>query len=279
MDRDMTGKIPSRNIRVGAAILIALAALMVSVAAASAKEVIYDNLNTVPASVNGMPDRDTFSQSYGGGGVTSVGNVLSFAGSGRKLSSVTTEIDSFKCEKGEYQYENCYSKPGKTFKYPLTLRVYEFEPGYRRNRLIGQKTQTFKMPYRPTTNVHCPATPEGKGFGSNCDVGGVLGTITFKGLVGMSVGSEAILEVRNATPEKPINLGLEEAYKGYNASTEEFEGVPGSYTPAVGSDPLGDEQLWLGCEDPPSPFCNAPESGAVVAGYAGALPVFEVVAK
>lgn len=275
----MIGKIPTRSLRLGATILVALGALMISVATASAaEEVIYNNLNTVATTVNGFPNQDTFSQSYGGGGVTSVGNVLSFAGFDRKLRKVTTEIDSFKCEKGEYQYENCYSKPGKHFRYPLTLRVYEINPGFSRSHLIGQHTETFKMPYRPTTDVHCPATPEGKGFGNNCDVGGVLSKITFK-LAGITVPQYALLEVRNATPEEPINLGLEEAYKGYNTTTDEFEGVPGTYTPAVGFDPLGKEKLVLGCEDPPSPFCNAPEDSGIFGGYEGALPVFEVMAK
>jgi len=276
----MTGKIPMSGARLAAMIVVAVSALVAGVPAANATtEVIYNNLNTVPTTVNGMPDQDTFSQSYGGGGVTSAGNVLRFQGYDRRLDKVTAEIDSFKCEKGEYQYENCWSKPGKKFKYKLTLRVYEFNsPGYVRAGLIGETTDSFKLPYRPTTNVHCPATPEGKGFGANCDVGGILSKVTFK-VHGITVPPEAIVEVRNATPEQPVNLGLEEAYKGYNTETDEFEGIPGSYTPAVGSDPLGKEDLWLGCEDPPSPFCNAPADGGVVGGYEGALPVFEVTAK
>lgn len=274
----MIGMIPMRTAKLASATLVALSALAISAATADAShsEVIYNNLNTVPTTVNGLPNDDTFSQSYGGGGVTAVGNELGFAGTARELTSVKTEIDSFKCERGEYQYENCYSKPGRKFRYPLTLRIYEREPGHYRARLLGEVTQTFKMPYRPTTNVACPATPEGKGFGSNCDVGGVLGTITFK-VPDIGVGEKAFIEVRNATPEEPVNLGLEEAYKGF--SNNQFEGVPGSYTPEVGSDPLGPEKLYLTCEDPPSPFCNAPAEGAFFGGYEGDLPVFEIQAK
>ncbi len=59
----MTGMIPNRAAKLAVAMLAAAVFMAVAAGAASAStEVIYNNTNTVPATVNGFPNQDTFSE-------------------------------------------------------------------------------------------------------------------------------------------------------------------------------------------------------------------------
>jgi hypothetical protein len=245
--------------------LVASAGMAISAGTAdAATQVIYNNENTVP--LVGSRTEDTYSQCYLGCGYTSAGGIVEFGHTFRKLKSVAVEVDNFICESGTYEGENCSSNPGAKMKYKLTANIYAVIGADERGALLATHTETAKIPYRPTVVRTCPATPEGKGFGPNCDVGGYLSTVTFKGFGGVTLPAAAIIEIAGTTPD--VNLGFEEAYKEYNPSNPEavdgFVGIPGSGMPAVGSDPLS-ESIFL--------------DGQSQSGFLGALPVFEVIAK
>lgn len=263
----MTGMIPKRAAKLAVAILAAAVFTAVAAGAASAStEVAYNNLNTVPATVNGLPNEDTYSVDYenwtpptatveGFGGLVEFGTT-----GGRRLKALTTQLDSFVCEHGEYQYENCTTlKPNKKFKMHWTVSVYAVGAGDEPGALIATSTEEVKLHYRPTTKVTCPNTPEGKGFGANCDVGGFLQTVTFKHWTpaNASLPDQAII-LLSAPTTPAVNVGIQESYKKYNPGQEPplyagFEGEPplAGGVPEVGSDPIPNEAYVRGALSSP----------------------------
>jgi len=268
----MIGKIPSSRARlVTMAIVIGALAMSAAAASATPATVVYSNLNTVQPTVNARPNEDTYSAApfefpYGG--------MVEFSHRPGVLKRLTTQVDSFTCEHGIYNLENCYTgNSTKKFSYELRASIYEVgaedEPG----TLVVSKAERFKIPFRPTTNVSCPATPEGKGFGRNCDVGGYLATVTFK-MPAVVLPEKAIILITdtiNDNPSDVVNVGEQTSYKEWDEALgpgyEGFIPEPPAHggVPSVGSDPLPDEVFALG--------------KLVKGGPAGYQPVFEVVAK
>jgi hypothetical protein len=260
----MIGRIPKRAARLAVAILAATGVSAVAAGAASASEVVYNNLNTVAPVVNGLPNEDTLSASPT---YFPAGGMVQFANKDRGLKNLTTEVDSFTCEYGLYSLENCYTlRPNKKYSYELTASIYTVGPGNTVGTLLASSTHTFKLHYRPTTNVSCPSTPEGKGFGANCDVGGLLNTITFKFTAGVVLPEKAIILITNTPHEgagDAVNVGLQESEGGFVEG--KWVNVPAADggVPAVGSDPLLSAIFYNGI---------ANES------WEGGQPVFEVTA-
>jgi hypothetical protein len=235
----MIGRIPKGATKLAVTFLATTALLAVAAGAASATEVIYSNLNTVAPVVNGLPNEDTLSASST---YFPVGGIVQFANKDRGLRKLTTEVDSFTCEYGVYSLENCYTiHPNKKYAYELTASIHAVGPDNTVGAVLASSTQTFKLHYRPTTNVSCPSTPEGKGFGANCDVGGLLATITFKFSPGVVLPEQAIVLITNTAHEgagDSVNVGLQESEGGYVEG--KWVNVPAADggVPAVGSDPL-----------------------------------------
>jgi hypothetical protein len=271
----MNGKIPvSRMGLAMVAIACAVGTMAMNVATASAApaKVVYSDLNTVPATVNGRLDEDTYSAApfefpFGG--------LVEFTHRPGVIRRLTADVDSFTCEHGVYQLENCYTaRPGKKFSYELTASIYEVGAGNEPGALVTTSTERFKIPYRPTTNVACPTTPEGKGFGVNCDVGGYLAKVTFKHFVPAAVLPEEAIITINKTPadseSEVVNVGMQTAYKEWDEALgpgeEGFIPEPPAEggKPALGGDPL-----------PEDVFVN----GKLKAAPLGYQPAFEVTAK
>jgi hypothetical protein len=237
----------TQRLRKLALAVVAMLAFAV-VAAGSAEavtEVAYNNLNTVPSSVNGKPDEDTYSQDYEafmGSGM--FGSQIETAiTNSRVVKSLTTQLDVFACEHGEYQLENCYTvHPTKKFTQMWTASIYEVGAGNEPGALVATAKTTAKLHYRPTTNVSCPATGEGKGFGANCDVGGYLQQITFKQFTqSKPLPVKAIVLLTNgceACSGKIVNVGLQTAYKEFSGGEFIAEPPAAGGVPAVGADPL-----------------------------------------
>jgi hypothetical protein len=213
--------------------------------ASAAPEVAYDNLNTVPATVNGLPNEDTYSQDYEAfeGTAKFGGQVETINTNSRLLRSLTTQVDVFACEHGVYQLENCFTlKETKKFTQQWTVTVYTVGAGEEPGAVVATGTTTAKLRYRPTTNTSCPATEEGKGFGENCDVGGFLQTITFKKFTQTKpLPIRAIVLLTNgcqACGGKIVNVGLQSAYKEFKSPNFIREPPANGGVPAVGADPL-----------------------------------------
>lgn len=264
----MTKRIAGRLVRLAATTVVAVGCLAISAGVASAaKEVAYNNLNTVAPTVNGLPNEDTYSAysgdySSGGGfgGLVEIADVQH-----QQLSAITTQLDVFQCEHGVYSLENCYTgRPSKKFGDTWTVNVYRPGPNHEELTLLTSGTATFKLHYRPTTSVSCPSTPEGKGFGQNCDVGGYLQTVTFKRFSPAISLPDRVIILLTSTSTPVVNVGLQASFKEYDTSTEEFVEEPAVGLPAVGSDPY-----------PEDAYVN----GVFETGWAGFQPVLKVTTK
>jgi hypothetical protein len=194
--------------------------------------------------------------------------MVEFANTDRGLQTLTTEVDCFTCEYGVYSLENCYTlHPNKKYSYELTASIYTVGLGNAVGALLASSTQTFKIPYRPTTNVSCPSTPEAKGFGANCDVGGRLATIKFKKFTpAVLLPVKAVILITNTVNDsasESVNVGLQESEGGYVDG--KFVNVPAADggVPAVGSDPLLTAIFY---------------NGIINESWEGGQPVFEVTA-
>jgi hypothetical protein len=270
----MIGKIPVSRARL-AAVAIAFAAVAINAGPASASvKVVYSNLNTVPATVNSHPNQDTYSAApfefpFGG--------IVEFSHRPGTLKSMSAQVDSFTCEHGTYNLENCYTaNPSKKFSYELTASIYEVKEGDKEGALVATSTGKFKIPYRPTTNVTCPQTPEGKGFGVNCDVGGYLATVKFKKFSpgGAVLPETAIVVITDTVTDRPndvVNVGMQTSYKEWDEALgpgyEGFiaEGPADEGKPSVGADPFPGDAFVRG--------------ELAEGGWAGYQPVLQVLAK
>jgi hypothetical protein len=104
------------------------------------------------------------------GNITSVGpEAVAFSelGEGMYLNAnsgtfgqVAIMLSSWACQKGGVYSGNCVSTPGATFKVPITVKLYSVTSQYSSiyttdvptpNASIGSITQTFNIPYRPSS--------------------------------------------------------------------------------------------------------------------------------
>jgi hypothetical protein len=226
-------------------------AIFAGAASASGLETAYENLNTVPATVNGSPNTDTYSFDFEyfpmGGQVELAKTAV------RVIKNVSTQLDSFVCEHGVYSLEkSCLTlKSHKKFSMTWTAGIYEVGPGNSVGARLSSSTETFKLLFRPTTNESCPATVEGKGYGPNCDVGGFLNRVTFKRFhPAVSLPEKVIILLTNSCggcSGMPVNVGLQASYKEFTGGSFVAEPPTGGGVPAVGTDPI-DEYVYLNGE-------------------------------
>lgn len=263
----MAKRISARLATLGVAILMVLGCLAITAGAASATEVAYNNLNTVATTVNGTPNESTYSYDYE---LFPFGGQVELASSGHAAKSLTTQLDVFACEHGIYTLENCYTlKPKKKFSMEWTASIYAVGAGNTVGALITSATATFKLLYRPTTNVSCPSTEEGKGFGANCDVGGRLTTVTFKKFSpAAKLPSKVIILLSNSCggcSGVPVNVGIQASYKEFAGGKFVEEPAANGGVPLVGTDPEPEDAYTGGALN--------------VGGWAGFQPVFELTVK
>ena len=151
----------------------------------------------------------------------------------------------------------------------LIADIYEVTSDNEEGALVASSIERFKLHYRPTTKVTCPPTPEGKGFGENCDVGGYLDTVTFKKFSPAAVLPErAIITITSAPGDSAsdvVNVGTQSAYKTF----EDGEFVPEA--PLDEGKPLNRQR--------PAPRRRRSSGARSQEGMAGFQPVLQVLAK
>jgi hypothetical protein len=144
----MTGRIPRRAAKLAAAILAATALLAVAAGTASA-ELVYNNIpSALPGNFASIGLAATSSTEFGG--------EVELAGTARTNPTVTVVMSSWTCERGTYTESNCKTTKNKTFKVPVTVRMYGV--GELTEVPLAEKTKTVKMDYRPSESPSkCPA--------------------------------------------------------------------------------------------------------------------------
>lgn len=140
----MTGRIPGRAARMAAALMAAVGMSAIAANAANA-EVVYNNIpSPLPGNFASIGLAATSTTEFGG--------EVELTGTARSKPTVTVVMSSWACQSGGE--ETCSTpKPNKTFKVPLTVRVYaaaELSEGP-----VAEATKNVKMYYRPSASSKC----------------------------------------------------------------------------------------------------------------------------
>lgn len=94
-------------------------------------------------------------------GYRELGDGLVFTpGTGRTVTNVKVVFSSFACTSGRWytplpNANACVTVPGSTFAQPVTLNIYAVTPANEPGALLATVTQTFQIPYRPSSQAQC----------------------------------------------------------------------------------------------------------------------------
>ncbi len=145
----MSGRIPARSARLAAAILATAAVAAIAAGTASA-EVVYNNIpSPLPGNFASIGLAATSTTEFGG--------EIELVGTARSKPTLTVVMSSWTCQSGSWSEHNCSTpKPTKTFRVPVTIRVYAV--GEIGEGPLVEATKSEKMLYRPSESPeHCPA--------------------------------------------------------------------------------------------------------------------------
>jgi hypothetical protein len=149
-----------------------VAVLSLTGSAMAAGTTIYDNIpHPTPGNVASLGYEATSTSEFG--------DQVQFAAGPRVARNVTVLMSSWGCQSGSWFGHNCSTTPGSTFSHPITVRFYAVGAGASVGALLGSKTQTFAIPYRPSASASCTGADAGKwSNGTNC-FNGFATPITF----------------------------------------------------------------------------------------------------
>jgi hypothetical protein len=235
MEMDMGGRIPVRVAASTAALLAAIAlAVMASTAAGALSwTTIYSNI----AKTKHVP-----SLGFEATSTSEFGGAVEFAGSSLNRTKVVVVLNSWACQKGAWNSGTCMTEKDAKFEWPITLHIYEVGPEDSVGAQIAKLTNTFKIPYQPSTSPNCPGPEYGWYYKAQdrC-VNGKLHKVKF-GLKGVHLPSQAIITVSYNTSD------YGEEPQGTQPCSSESGGCPydslnvGLIRGAtVGSDPLPED--------------------------------------
>ncbi len=268
-ETDMTRRIPAMAAKLAAAILAATAISALAAGAASATEVVYNN---IPAALPGnLP-----SLSFEATETSQFGGQVELAGTARKGTSVVVGMSAWGCTSGSWTgTPECKTTMGAKFEWPITLSIYTVGPANSVGALIQRQTKTFKMPYRPSqNNAKCTGTHKGAWYQASTATcfHGKLFKIAFN-LGGATLPSNAIIAISyntsdfGAEPQRPKTPACESESGGcyfdsLNVAVRE-KGEPEQ--PSTGATPDGSE-VYLDSADGPELFCSpgSPSPGSLV---------------
>ena len=134
--------------------LVAIAMVVILVAVptsglAASGTVIYDS--TVSPLPGNLPSVGAEAYAF-----SEFGDEVSFATDSRTLKQVTVTLSSWGCEAGHWFSADCETSPGATFSIPITFNIYQVGPNDTVGAPIATQTQTFEVPYRPSTDsINC----------------------------------------------------------------------------------------------------------------------------
>ena len=207
----------------------------------STSAVIYDSTNS-PQPPN-LP-----SVGFEANQVSEFGNQITFtSGSARALSQATVTMSSWGCESGSWT-NTCTTTPGATFSEPITLNIYSVGPNNSVGSLIKSVTQTFAIPYRPSSDpIDCPdATSEWFSSATGECYNGLATNVTFT-LPNVLVPSTIIYGVAYNTSDygsAPYGDSTSCALAGNCGYDSLNVGLTTGTQPSIGTDPLPGTVYW-----------------------------------
>jgi len=164
-------------------------------------------------------------------------------GSAHTLKSFSVVMSSWACETGGWNTKDCVTGANAVFTHPITVSFYDVN-----HALIATRTQTFSIPYRPSTHPDC--------VDSNGRPTGAWKTSSGECKNGIARKIEFDLRSLNAT--LPDTFSYEVSYNTSHHGPAPIGGAGGAYdslnvgiydtatSPSVGSDPLPADLVWNG---------------------------------
>lgn len=195
-------------------------------------EVIYDSIpNTLPSNLPSLGYQAT--QTYASG------DKITFApNTGRALDKVAVTLSSWACENGAWT-SGCVTTPGSAFNHPITINLYKVADDGTVGDLIASRTQTFEIPYRPSTDTTCPAGDNGitAWRDTNGDCFNGLNNVVVFDMSGITVPDTIIYSVAYDTQSYGENpIGTDGPYSSLNVSL--------STVTNIGTNINSDEIFW-----------------------------------
>lgn len=266
--------VSDRIARLAAVVLVAVAVLAVAAGSAGAMT-LYNN---IPKKAAALP-----AEGFECCEVKQFGGAVEFTKEPRHKNNITFSVivgmDEYQCQKGSWYTEHqenpaddveCITPPGATFKWPITLRMYDLGPGNQVGELIAEETKEFEMPYRPSqNNTYCTgAGPEGEKGGwydpktHECYIDNFfpieftlpVAKLQQQAIISVAydttsygeppAGNKPCDEEKNGSatydncPYDSLNVGVNAIYKKVGPG-EDYEAQPTS--PSVGTDPFPEE--------------------------------------
>jgi hypothetical protein len=218
-------------IAAGALILIAA-----GTASAATVSTVYSNIpSTLPGNFPSWGFEAYQTSEFGG--------LIGLAAGQRTNPVVTVTMSSWACQSGSWN-GTCVTTPGTVFSLPITLNIYAVgSDGTSVGDLLATDTQTFKIPFRPSTDpVNCSGTT--KWFDGTSCFNGLAHNIRWDlGGRNLTLPDNVIVAVMYNTSDEgyqPIGSGaLCHSSGGCGYDSLNVALVPNA--PFVGTDPLSDD--------------------------------------
>lgn len=220
---------------------------------ALAGNVVYDSIPTpLPSNLPSIGYQATSTRA--------LGDKITLAGTDRHLEDVAVTMSSWACETGTWN-AGCVTTPGATFTHPVTLNIYEVATDGSAGALIGSRTQTFTIPYRPTADPSCAGGTAWRDTNGTCfnginnvvvfDASGIVVPNSVIYSVAFNTQSYGTAPTGVAGPYTALNVSLstgaatvgtnnntdevfwDTTYPGYTAGLKADSGWAGSGNPAV----------------------------------------------
>lgn len=141
--------------------------------------VLYSSVVTDPT-VNNLPSYGAEAYAF-----NEFGNEITLGrsnGKGATTNSAVLQLSSWACQSGSWNLGGCTTTPGATYSMPITLNIYNSPAvgSYTPGSLIASVTQTFAVPYRPSSTPDaCAGDASEWSNGTTC-YHGLLSSVTFK---------------------------------------------------------------------------------------------------
>lgn len=160
--------------------------------------------------------------------MSELGDKITFAGTGRDLQQAAITLNSWACQTGSWDHNNCQTTPGATFSHPVTLKLYNVATDGSVGTPIAERTQTFNIPYRPSVDPTCVGGTAWRDTLGNCQNG--FNHVVIFDLSGITVPNEIIYTVSyNTNTRGYAPIGVTGPYDFLNVSLS-------ATAPLVGSD-------------------------------------------
>jgi hypothetical protein len=191
---------------------------------------IYNNINNAP----GPLPPNVQSLGYQATQTSEFGDLISFAGTDRSLTTVTLVMS-------DWALASTYGSMSPTWSHPITLNLYNVNnggPNPAPGTLIATETQTFAIPWRPEADPTCPGGGTAWRASDGKCYNGMAFAITFN-FAGTTVPNSIIYGVAfntNTWGYQPI--GKPGPYESLNFGGND------SAPPSVGSRPFPDTAYW-----------------------------------